>query len=442
MKYIRTSITFLLISLSKWDEEPPDQLNLLSEYDFIVVGAGTAGCVIANRLSEVSEWKVLLVEAGTNEHFIMDIPIVANYIQFTDANWKYYTNPSDKYCAGFKNKQCHWPRGKVMGGSSVLNYMIYTRGTQQDYDNWRDLGNNGWGWNDVLPYFKKVEDYKIPEFSNSEYHGTEGHVYIEQAPFRTPLSKAWVKSSKELGFPYGDFNGPKPASVSFLQLSLKNGTRHSSSRAYLHSVKKRKNLHVSKASMVTKLLFDDSNTKVIGVVMEKFGVKHTIFARKEVVVSAGAINSPQLLMLSGIGPRSHLESKQIGVVKDLQVGYNLMDHIAAGGLQFVVNPQKFSLNTANIISHPSYVFQWMKSHTGPLSVPGGCEALLFTELNNKFNATAWPDFELLFIGGSTNSDPLLRYNFNFDTNIYSETFGPLGNTDAFYGVPNVNASEV
>lgn len=432
---ISSLLHFLSEGSSQLNSEPPDQANLLTEYDFIIVGAGTAGCVIANRLSEIPEWKVLLVEAGVNENFIMDVPLLANYLQFTSANWKYKTKPSNRYCAGFENKQCNWPRGKVVGGSSVLNYMIYTRGSQKDYDGWRDMGNEGWGWDDVLPYFKKVENFNIPSFQDPRFHGTEGYLNVEHAPFRTTKSKAWVKAAKELGFAYSDHNGEFPSGVSFLQLSMKNGTRHSSNRAYLHPINGRKNLHVTKGSMVTKLIFDNTKTRVIGVELEKHNRKHKILAKKEVILSAGAINSPQLLMLSGIGPRSHLEDMNIKVVKDLPVGYNLMDHIAAGGLQFVVRPQNFSLSTEFILNHLDIVFKWMNTHKGPLSVPGGCEALIFMDLKDKFNKTAWPDMELLFIGSGLNGDPTLPYNFGFDEQIYSETFGPMGKTDTFMVFP-------
>ncbi|KAL0867674.1 hypothetical protein ABMA27_008414 [Loxostege sticticalis] len=428
-------MNFLHEGTNQLNNEPPDQPNLLPEYDFIIVGAGTAGCVLANRLTEIPEWKVLLVEAGVNENFIMDIPVLANYLQFTPANWKYRTKPSNKYCAGFDNKQCNWPRGKVMGGSSVLNYMIYTRGSQRDYDNWRDMGNEGWGWDDVLPYFKKVENFNIPAHEDPRFHGNEGYLNVEHAPYRTSKSKAWVKGAQELGFEYNDHNGEYPSGVSYLQLSMKNGTRHSSSRAYLHPINGRKNLHVTKGSMVTKLIFDDTKTKVIGVEMEKHNIKYKILASKEVILSAGALNTPQLLMLSGIGPKSHLESMKIKVIKDLPVGYNLMDHIAAGGFQFIVRPQKFSLNTEYILNHLDIVFKWMNTHKGPLSVPGGCEALVFMDLEDKFNKTGWPDMELLFIGSGLNGDPMLQYNFGFDERIYAETFGPLGKNDAFMVFP-------
>ncbi|CAH0713827.1 unnamed protein product, partial [Brenthis ino] len=426
---------FLQDGTNQLDNEPPDQTNLLSEYDFIVVGAGTAGCVLANRLTEVPEWKVLLIEAGVNENFVMDIPLLANYLQFTNANWKYKTKPSDKYCAGFENKQCSWPRGKVVGGSSVLNYMIYTRGAHFDYDNWAAMGNKGWAWKDVLPYFKKIENFKIPSADDPAFHGQDGYLNIEYAPFRSMKSKAWVRGAQELGFTYNDFNGARPSGVSFLQLTMKNGTRHSSSRAYLHPINKRNNLHVSKTSMVTKLILDSTKNKVIGVEFTKRGKKYKILAKKEVIVSAGAINSPQLLMLSGIGPRDHLESLDIPVIKDLPVGYNLMDHIAAGGVQFTVQEKGVPVSSAYILNHLELVFKWMQTHKGPLSLPGGCEALVFLDLKDKFNVTSWPDLELLFIGGGLNSDPLLSRNFGFDEQIYSDTYSALSSYDAFMVFP-------
>ncbi|CAG4933237.1 unnamed protein product [Colias eurytheme] len=435
MNPVSSFMNFLQEGSHQLDTEPPDQVNLLSEYDFIIVGAGTAGCVIANRLTEIPDWKVLLVEAGVNENYLMDIPILANYLQFTAANWKYKTKPSDKYCAGFENQQCNWPRGKVVGGSSVINYMIYTRGAPQDYNNWEAMGNKGWNWEEVLPYFKKVENFNIPAFDNPKYHGHEGFLNVEHAPFRTTKAKQWVKGAQELGFKYSDYNGANPGGVSFLQLSMKNGTRHSSSRAYLHPINKRNNLYLSKGSMVTKLIFDSDKKRVIGIELEKRGKRFKILAKREVIVSAGAINSPQLLMLSGIGPRDHLESLKIPVVKDLPVGYNLMDHIAAGGVQFMVNQQNFSLSTEYILNHLELVFKWMKTHKGPLSIPGGCEALIFMDLKDKYNKTSWPDLELLFIGGGLNSDPLLPRNFNFDEKIYAETYSPLGKDDIFMIFP-------
>ncbi|GBP87855.1 Glucose dehydrogenase [Eumeta japonica] len=432
---VSSLLNFLDEGTRQLNSEPPDQPVLLREYDFIIVGAGTAGCVVANRLTEMPDWKVLLIEAGQTENYVMDIPLIANYLQFTDANWRYRTKPSEKYCAGFENGRCHWPRGKVMGGSSVLNYMIYTRGAPDDYNNWKAMGNEGWGWDDVLPYFKKIENFNIPKFNNTDYHGYDGYLNIEHAPYRTSKSKAWIKAAQEYGFTYGDYNGENPSGVSYLQVSMKNGTRHSSNRAYLHPIRGRKNLHIAKASFVTKLIFDNSNTQVIGVELERRNIKYKILAKKDVILSAGAINTPQLLMLSGIGPRDHLESLNIPVIQNLQVGYNLMDHIAAGGVQYFVIPQNTSIRTDYILSHLDIVFKWMRTHKGPLSIPGGCEALIFLNLEDKFNPKSWPDLELLFISGGLNTDPMLRRNFGFDEQIFTRTYGPLGNLDLFMVFP-------
>lgn len=379
-----------------------DHIDLLTEYDFIIVGAGTAGCVLANRLSEISDWKILLLEAGGSENIIMDIPITAGSLQFTSANWKYKTEPSEKYCHGFKNKQCLWPRGKVLGGSSVLNFMIYTRGSREDYDNWESMGNDGWGWHDVLPYFKKIENFNIPTRFDSKYHSKSGHVNIEYAPFRTETGKQWIKAAQELGFKYNDYNGPEPSGVSYMQLSQKNSTRHSSNRAYLNPVKHRHNLHISKNTLVTKLLLEDSNASVLGVEIERNNKRQKIFARKEVIVSAGAINSPHLLMLSGIGPKEHLDSVNIKVVKDLPVGSNLMDHIAMGAMYFSVDSPIFPSNNSS--NYLETVMDWFKNRESPLSLPGGTEALVFMNHKDKFNTTLQPDVELIFAPGGPFSD--------------------------------------
>lgn len=413
--------------------EPQDKSRILKKYDFIIVGAGTAGCTLASRLTEVPEWKVLLIEAGGHENFVMDIPLLANYLQFTEANWKYKTAPSNNSCLAMDKRQCNWPRGKVMGGSSVLNYMIYTRGNRRDFDLWRDLGNPGWGWDDVLPYFKKIERYGIPEFNDPKYHSESGYLDVQYAAYRTRIAEAWVKGGQEVGHKYADHNGATQTGVSYLQLSLSNGTRHSSNRAYLMPVKNRKNLHVIKHTMVTKLLMDGK--KVIGVEILRSNKKFEIFAKKEVIVSAGAINSPQLLMLSGIGPKKHLEEMNIPVVQDLKVGYNLMDHIAAGGLTFTVNRDITFLSSFDVFTHPNKIFQWMNTRVGPLSVPGGCEAVAFIDLMNKKSKDGWADMELLFVGGGINSDPLLRRNFGIADDLYNTVFGPLGLRPTYMVLP-------
>ncbi|KAL1502400.1 hypothetical protein ABEB36_007546 [Hypothenemus hampei] len=415
--------------------EPPDKpaQQLLKEYDFIVVGAGTAGCVIANRLSENPNWSVLLVEAGRPENFLMDFPILANYLQFTESNWKYQTEPNGKACLGFDGQRCNWPRGKVVGGSSVLNYMIYTRGNRRDYDQWAAFGNSKWSFKDVLPYFKKIENFTVPVPQEGDYHGKHGYLDVSYAPYRTRIADAIVNSSLQYGFPYVNYNGPTQVGVSYLQLSLRDGIRESSSRAYLHPISHRPNLHVTKYSVVKKIIIDPTTQRVEGIEMVKNGKTYFLRAKNEVISSAGAINSPQLLMLSGIGPKKHLQQLGIPVISNLRVGYNLMDHIAVGGITFLIN-ETISLKTQRIINNEN-LRAYLNNHRGPMSIPGGCEVLVFHDFDHPSDPDGYPNIELLYQGGSIVSDPVLRKDFGITDEIYDNVFKPIENIDSFMVFP-------
>ncbi|GLH01009.1 Glucose dehydrogenase [acceptor] [Gryllus bimaculatus] len=416
-------------------QEPIDQPVVLPEYDFIVVGAGTAGCVVTSRLTEVPNWKVLLLEAGSEENFVMDIPIVANFLQFSNANWDYRTVPSNTSCLGMENRQCRYPRGKVMGGSSVLNYMIYTRGNRRDYDNWRDMGNPGWGWDDVLPYFKKSEDMQDKQLArDTKYHKTGGYLAVSIPEFRTPLAKAFVDAGRESGEPVRDFNGEKQTGFSYIQSTTKNGTRWSSSRAFLHPVRNRRNLHVKKRALVTRILIHPENKTAYGVEYRHNGVTYRVRATREVILSAGAINSPQLLMLSGVGPKKHLTQVGIPVLQNLKVGYNLMDHVCKGGLTFVVN-DTVSLRTDHILEQRDYYVDYLAYKMGPLAVPGGCEALAFYDFANPDDDDGYPDMELLFQSGSIVSETTLRRNFGIADDIYDAVFKPIEKADTWMVLP-------
>lgn len=413
------------------NDEPPDRLNLLNTYDFIVVGAGTAGCAVANRLTENPNWMVLLLEAGRPENFLMDYPLLANYLQFTEANWRYKTMPSNTSCLGLDNNQCNWPRGKVMGGSSVLNYMIHTRGNKKDYDGWEAMGNEGWGWNNVLKYFKKMENLDIPELAqNKDLHSTEGYVSISYAPYRTKIAEAILEAARTLNFPIVDYNGDSQIGYSYLQLNLKNGTRASSSRSYLHPIRNRPNLHVKKYSEVTKILIDPYTKQTYGVEFTNSGKRYNVYASREVIVSAGAINTPKLLMLSGIGPKKEMKRLGIPLLSNLRVGYNLMDHITIGGLIFTID-KPYSLTTEKILNNRTALTDYLFYHQGPIAIAGGCEALAFYDLKNPGDPNGHPELELLFQGGSIVSDPLLRRNFGIKESLYNQLYKPIENKDSW-----------
>lgn len=260
---------------------------------------GSAGAVVAARLSEVPEWNVLLLEAGGDETEVSDVPAMAGFLQLSDLDWKYKTHPHPyrSYCAAMKNDQCNWPRGKVLGGSSVLNAMVYVRGNKRDYDHWESLGNIGWGYKDILPYFTKSEDNRNPYLARSPYHGTGGYLTIQEAPWRTPLSLTFIKAGKEMGYEHRDINGEEQTGFMLTQSTMRRAARCSTAKAFLRPIRLRKNLHVAKFAHATKVLIDPKTKRTYGIEFVKDEKRHVIYSTKEVILSAGSLNSPQLLMV-------------------------------------------------------------------------------------------------------------------------------------------------
>ncbi|XP_069696376.1 glucose dehydrogenase [FAD, quinone]-like [Periplaneta americana] len=365
------------------------------EYDFIIVGGGTAGCLLASRLSDNPDWSVLLVEAGGDENWFQDVPFFASLQEFTSADWGYRTEPSKAFCLGMDSGRCHWPRGKVFGGTSVINYMTYTRGNKADYDKWKTLGNTGWGYDDVLPFFLKHEDMTIPEYINdTKYHSTKGEVVITHPPYHTKLATAFLNAGIERHYKNVDYNGANQIGYSYLQSAMKNGRRWSAYHAFLEPARKRKNLHIVGKSMVTKILIDKDSNSAYGIEYKWYGLLPVkAHAKKEVIVSAGTINSPQLLMLSGIGPEDHLQEVGIPVIKNSKVGYNLQDHVTIGNLYFTVN-DSVSINVFNIFSDVVGIAEYIFKHSGIFTVPGGTEVVGFEDLDHPSDGN--PDIEILF----------------------------------------------
>ena len=373
-----------------------------SKYDFIVIGAGSAGATIASRLSEIRDCTVLLIEAGNSETLMMDIPLLVNTLQFSNnINWNYRTEESDKYCLGMIDRRCNFPRGKVVGGSSVLNYMIATRGDPRDYDFWETLGNYGWSYKEVLYYFKKLENIGIPELRNdTEMHNTKGPMDINYSPYHTPLAEGFLKAGQEMGYSTIDYNGKERIGFSFPQTTTKNGERTSSNRAYLHAAKNRLNLVLTKNSLAEKILIDSKTKKALGVQFNKMGKSIRVWAKKEVIVCAGAIGSPQLLMLSGIGHKDHLEEVGLNVIKDAPVGDNLMDHIAYGALVFLVDKPFAILPGEMMDLRNPYIRDYVNNRKGPITVPGCIEGIAFVDVDQPGSTESYPNIELMFIGTS------------------------------------------
>ncbi len=299
-----------------------------TNYDYIIVGGGSAGCVLANRLTENRRHRVLLLEAGGSDlRFWVQMPIgYGKSFYDKNVNWMYRTEPDP----GLANRQGYWPRGKVLGGSSSINAMVYIRGQAEDFDAWKDLGNPGWGWSDVLPYFRKSETNAR---GGDRWRGTEGPLHVSDVSQELhPLNKVYIQAAREAGLTYNeDFNGETQEGVGLYQITTRNGIRMSAARAYLRPAMKRANLRVELKAHTTRLLFEGK--KAVGVEYRQNGKLHRAQAGREVILSAGSINSPQLLQLSGVGPSEVLKPLGIDVLHDSPaVGRNLQDHLGVDHL--------------------------------------------------------------------------------------------------------------
>lgn len=295
---------------------------LNQKFDYIIVGGGSAGCVLANRLSADQRNYVCVLEAGPSDSsiFIRMPMAILIAIRSNTFNWKFWTEPQ-KNCA---DRSMFWPRGHVLGGSSSINAMCYTRGSPSDYDHWASMGCDGWSYKDILPYFKKMENFELGE---NKYHGVGGPMNVAKYVYLNPLIEAFVEAGKQAGYPIvDDYNAESQEGVGYFYVTEKTGQRVSNASGYLHPVETRNNLTVITKAYVTKILFE--NKRAVGVRYLYRKKSFDIYAEKEVILCAGSINTPQILMLSGVGPRAELEKHGISVIHELPgVGKNLQDHL-------------------------------------------------------------------------------------------------------------------
>jgi choline dehydrogenase len=337
----------------------------LKSYDYIIVGAGSAGCVLANRLSADPAVQVCLLEAGpadTSPFIRMPIGIIPMMMSKT-MNWRYFTEPQQH----LNRRTLYWPRGKTLGGSSSSNAMVYTRGHAWDYDHWAALGNPGWNYAAVLPFFKCAENH---ERGADAFHGVGGPLNV--ADQRTPnlLSDVYVKAAVEAGFVENpDFNGSSQEGVNLYEVTQKNGERWSVARAYLHPVLRRANLTVITGARTTRILLDGKRAR--GVAYLKSGTVTEIHASQEVILSGGTINSPQLLMLSGIGPEQALQQHGITVNHVLPgVGQNLQDHLDVMVVHHCSKPVSLAVSWSTGLAQVGHLWNYLSNRKGPLTTNG------------------------------------------------------------------------
>ncbi len=347
---------------------------MADQVDYIVVGAGSAGCVLANRLSADGRNKVLLLEAGPKDNYLwIHIPIGYGKTMFHKAyNWGFYTDPE----ANMKDRRIYWPRGRGLGGSSSINGLIFIRGQREDYDHWAQLGNAGWDWNSVLPYFIKSEHNSR---GASETHGGDGPLWSSDIVEKNELMEAIIRGAGELGVPRtNDFNGGDQEGVGYFQLFTHNGWRISSAVAYLKPAKGRANLRIETDAQATGLIMQ--GRRAVGVKYIQNGVVREARAAREVILSAGSLQSPQLLQLSGIGPASLLQRHGINVVHDLPgVGQNLQDHLQFRLMFRVSKPITTNDDLRSLAGQARIGLKWLMKGTGPLGI-GINQCGLFTRI--------------------------------------------------------------
>ena len=335
----------------------------MKDYDYIIVGAGSAGCVLANRLSQDPSKKVLLLEAGgSDRRFFIQMPIGygKTYHQKV-VNWMYLTEPSPDA----DNKPSYWPRGKVLGGSSSINAMVYVRGNPKDFDEWSEAGNPGWSYKEVLPYFKKMESWQN---GADAFRGGDGPLKVSEVSNQLhPLCDNFLAAAQEIGINLNsDMNGERQEGVGNYQITTHKGQRMSSSKAYLWPAMSRSNLTVIKKALVRKILI--KSNKAYGVEYSKSGSLYQVSANCEVILSAGSINSPQLLQLSGIGPKEILEAASVQLVYDSPaVGKNLQDHL---GVSYFYKSKVPTLNNQlrPLVGKIYQGLRYILTRTGPLSL--------------------------------------------------------------------------
>ncbi|MCY3880292.1 MAG: choline dehydrogenase [Rhodobacteraceae bacterium] len=333
------------------------------EFDYVIVGGGSAGCVLANRLSEDGSRRVVLIEAGDRDR--------NPWIHIPVGYFRTMHNPSVDWCyqteedPGLNGRRLDWPRGKVLGGSSSINGLLYVRGQPEDYDRWRQMGNSGWGWEDVFPLFRKAESFQDGE---NEFHGGSGPLSVMACPDRRSICDDWLSAAVAEGYVLNpDYNGSQQEGVGHFQVTVKNGRRCSAAVGYLRPAMRRANLRVITKAQVCRILFDGK--RAAGVVYrDRSGADHSLTAAGEVILSAGAIGSPQLLMLSGIGDGESLRDIGIQAIADLpDVGRNMQDHLQAR-VVFKCTERTINDDVNSLPRRAAMAVQYAFLRTGPMSM--------------------------------------------------------------------------
>ncbi|GJQ78176.1 hypothetical protein Trydic_g2507 [Trypoxylus dichotomus] len=353
-------------------------------------GAGSSGSALVARLSENYKWKILLLEAGGEPDILADIPLWSSLLHYTQQNWKFLGEKENNVGLGFDGQKISYPRGKGLGGSSLINYMVFTRGAKLDYDKWANLGNPGWSYNDLLPIFERLENCTVA-YQDRSYRGHKGPVYAS-TPDIAKSGTVFLDAAENAGYQHVDYNGKTNKGVSLLQANIKRGLRCSGERCYIKPIKNRRNLTIRLHSHVTKILI--KNNTAYGVEFCKNGRRYTAYSSKEVVLSAGAISSPQILLLSGIGPTEQLQKFGIKPIHELPVGQTMLDHPGYFGLGFTFN-DSIDIDFTDALNDKRFK-QLYNEGTGVLTSAAAANDILFTTTPNETDKSN-TDIEIFYL---------------------------------------------
>lgn len=395
--------------------------ELKEEYDFIIVGGGSAGSVLAARLSEIEDFDILLIESGGSGNKYMDIPFATGLFSGTPVEQLYLIEAQKNCMQSYKKNRMYWRKSNVLGGGSAIDTMEYIRGNKEDYESWVKMGANGWSYDDVLPYFIKSEDNCNKDFLETGYHGISGPIPVCEPPTQSELTDNWVSAvAKYLGTNVGDVNGENQMQVMKLQTTQRHGSRYSTQRSFLSSALDQPNFNIITFSEVLKIEID-SNNEAVGVELTKNGKIVSVKARKEVILSAGSLHSPKILLHSGIGPQSHLTRLNIPVKANLPVGYNLADQISIK-LYFTLNSSQTITNKDEdiFLSYQNY----LNTGTGKFA-SSGPEAVAFAKTSYQQDPSI-PDLQFYLISNTLGGQSAHHWEnvLNGDPAIYDVFFKP------------------
>ncbi|KAF8782850.1 glucose dehydrogenase [FAD, quinone]-like [Argiope bruennichi] len=409
-------LPFILLAMAGQKHSPKTTTNIKEEYDYIVVGSGSAGSVVASRLSERNCVSILLLEAGKSPPRLSDLPVINHYLIKTDLDWNFYTTPQVYAGRGLINQTLSLSAGKAIGGTSIINGLQSARGNRKDYNDWAAQGAIGWSYEEVLPYFKKLENNTDPEFVKNGYHGTDGPVTMSKPMYDSELKFAVIEAAKQMGYDFLDSNGPKQKGFYDLQATIRNGQRCSAAKAYLVPNDYKENLDIVENAFVKKVIIEDGQAR--GVEFDFTGSSWKVMARKEVILSAGTINSAKLLMLSGIGPKEELQKHNISVVADLPVGRNLQEHFGSM-LNFELSDkiEPFSQK----LRKESNILEYLNLKTGILTSVYGVTNIAFLNTLDAKDPNDLPEFELYFGEGAPE---IVKYKLMISKQYHKAIYGP------------------